>query len=202
MGHLVELGHHRIAAVRGPAPYWSANRRDRAVARFAFLLGHRSVVFVPTGVHPSAVDAIRAEGADVHEVDGDYDAAIAGAAELADSAGGLLVQDMAWPGYSTVPGWIVDGYHTMFVELDAQLAALGVERPDLVVVPTGVGSLLQAALTHYRCDPERAATRVASVEPDTAACVHASRAYCVVPGPGSRSLPTSSASTRASASSR
>lgn len=28
--HLAALGHHRVAAVRGPAAYWSAARRDRA----------------------------------------------------------------------------------------------------------------------------------------------------------------------------
>jgi len=35
LGHLVDLGHRRIAVVRGPAAYWSAMRRDRAVERFA-----------------------------------------------------------------------------------------------------------------------------------------------------------------------
>ena len=39
---------------------------------------------------------------------------------------------------------------TLFPELDDQLADLGLEQPDMVLVPTGVGSLLQAALTHYR----------------------------------------------------
>lgn len=145
----------------------------RAAARFAFLLGHDAAIFVPRGVHPSAVEAIRSEGAGVTEIDGDYDAAVAAAAEHAERIGGVLVQDMAWEGYVDIPSWIVEGYGTMFRELDEQLRELGV-TPDLVVVPTGVGSLLQAAVTHYRSDPSRAATRVASVEPRTAACVYAS----------------------------
>lgn len=33
--HLAGLGHTRIAVVRGPAAYWSAGRRDRAVERLA-----------------------------------------------------------------------------------------------------------------------------------------------------------------------
>jgi diaminopropionate ammonia-lyase len=84
------------------------------------------------------------------------------------------VQDTAWDGYEEVPGWIVAGYSTLFRELDDQLADLGIVRPDLVLVPTGVGSLLLAALTHYRADGAGADAVVVSVEPVEAACVQAS----------------------------
>lgn len=145
----------------------------RAVARFARLLGHRARIFVPDGVHPAAVQAIRDEGADVTTVPADYDEAVRAAARYATDGGGVLVQDTAWNGYEEVPGWIVDGYSTLFRELDDQLADLGIEQPDLVFVPTGVGSLLQACLAHYRV---RAGsdTAVVSVEPVEAACVQAS----------------------------
>jgi diaminopropionate ammonia-lyase len=143
----------------------------RAVARFARLLGHRVRVFVPAGVHPAAVQAIRDEGAQVTEVASDYDQAVSAAAAHAGQVGGVLVQDTAWEGYQEVPGWIVDGYATLFHELDDQL---GGHRPDLVLVPTGVGSLLQAALAHYRGGPAPGDTAVVSVEPDVAACVQAS----------------------------
>jgi diaminopropionate ammonia-lyase len=133
----------------------------RAVARFAGQFGHRAAVFVPDGIHPAAVQAIRDEGADVTHVRGDYDMAVRAAAD----AEGVLVQDTAWDGYETIPGWIVDGYSTLFAELDEQLDV----RPDLLVVPAGVGSLLQAALTH-----RRDGTAVLSVEPRAAACVLAS----------------------------
>ncbi|MFF5232962.1 pyridoxal-phosphate dependent enzyme [Dactylosporangium sp. NPDC000521] len=173
----------------------------RAVARFARQFGHRAAVYVPDGVHPAAVRAIRDEGADVAHVPGDYDTAVAAAAASTGKDGPfvkngedrllvqdsedrplaqdgenrpfvqngedrLLVQDMAWDGYEDVPGWIVDGYSTLFAELPV--------RPDLVVVPAGVGSLLQAALTHYRGRTAPPGTAVVSVEPDSAACVLAS----------------------------
>jgi diaminopropionate ammonia-lyase len=146
----------------------------RAVARTALHVGRRATVLVPVGVHPDAIAAIRGEGALVVEVDGTYDDAVARAAELGAEDGHVLVQDTSWPGYEQVPGWIVDGYDTLFVEIDEQLEAHGVGRPDLVVVPTGVGSLLQAALVHYREQADGAATAVMSVEPDSAACVRAS----------------------------
>ena len=104
----------------------------------------------------------------------DYDEAVRTAARYAADTGGILVQDTAWHGYEEVPGWIVDGYSTLFRELDDQLADLGIDQPDLVLVPTGVGSLLQAALTHYRADSTGADTAVVSVEPVEAACVQAS----------------------------
>jgi diaminopropionate ammonia-lyase len=145
----------------------------RAVARSARLLGHRATIYVPAGrVHPRAVRAIRHEGASVVEVAGNYDAAVTTAARAAeDDAGSVLVQDTAWEGYEQIPGWIVEGYSTLFAEIDDQLAERGLTEPDLVLVPTGVGSLLQAALIHYRGTAAKAQVAVASVEPVTAACM-------------------------------
>ncbi len=65
-------------------------------------------------MHPVAVQAIRDEGADVTHVPADYDEAVQAAARYAADEGGLLVQDTAWDGYEEVPGWIVDGYSTLF----------------------------------------------------------------------------------------
>src|SRR6185437_2606386 len=79
----------------------------RAVARFARQFGHRAAIFVPDGIHPAAVQAIRDEGASVTHVRGDYDAAVQVAASKAD-AETLLVQDMAWDGYEDIPSWIVE----------------------------------------------------------------------------------------------
>lgn len=107
-------------------------------------------------------------------VDGSYDDAVAAARQHADRDDiALLVQDTAFDGYEEVPGWIVEGYSTLFVELDDQLAAQGHAPADLLVVPAGVGSLLQAALNHVRSEPATS-TYVVAVEPDTAACVTAS----------------------------
>ena len=147
----------------------------RAVARFARQLGHCAAIFVPDGVHPGAVQAILDEGATVTHIPGSYDAAVHTAARAADAdEAAILVQDMAWDGYEQIPGWIVDGYTTLFTEIDDQLHDNGIARPDLVVVPAGVGSLLQAALTHYRSGNAATRTAILSVEPQSAACILAS----------------------------
>ena len=143
----------------------------RAVACFARLAGQSAHIVIPPAVHPTAVQAIVDEGAAVTRVDGSYDDAVAAAAKLADDIGGVLVQDTAWEGYEEIPGWIVEGYATLFAEADAQLMSKGLHQPDLVLVPVGVGSLLQGALAHYRGERAARGTAVASVEPEAAACV-------------------------------
>lgn len=142
----------------------------RAVARVAALLGLRSVISVPVGVSTAATKAISAEGATVQLLDMSYDDVVKHVAESADEQT-LVVQDTSWPGYTDIPNWIVDGYDTMLAEVDDQLAEIGAEPPDLVVVPAGVGSLAHAVVAHYRRDGHRPAVLVA--EPETAASVTA-----------------------------
>jgi diaminopropionate ammonia-lyase len=149
----------------------------RAVARVARLVEAGCRVFVPAVAGPDVIAAIAAEGAVVTQVAGSYDEAVAAAAGWAqDQPAAELVQDTAWPGYEQVPAWIAEGYSTLFAEADEQLAAAGAGRPTLVAVPVGVGSLAQAAVTHYRGrEPgTTGGTALLSVEPDTAACLLAS----------------------------
>ena len=135
----------------------------RAVARMAARLGLEAHVFIPDVVSDLAVEAIRSEGATVTIIEDSYDAAVVAAAEAA-AGSAVLIQDSAWPGYEVVPQHIVDGYSTLFREIDLQ--------PDLVVVPMGVGSVAQAAVTHYRS--ESPAPAVLGVEPARAACITSS----------------------------
>ncbi|WP_053226319.1 pyridoxal-phosphate dependent enzyme [Solirubrobacter soli] len=137
----------------------------RALAWVARQLGLNARIYVAGGLPDSTIQAIRDEGADVVETGAIYDDAV----RMAAASGDLLIQDTAWDGYEAIPRAIVTGYSTLFAEIDERLTQ------DLVVVPTGVGSLLQAALEHYRsADGPRPA--VLAVEPVTAACVTASLA--------------------------
>ena len=166
---------YRALQYRPPGPVTVVAATDgnhgRAVARFARRLGHRARIVLPDGVSPAAAQAIRDEDADVIVAGGSYDHAVATAVRLAEESNGVLVQDTSWDGYTDVPGWIVEGYATLFAELDEQLEAGG---PDLVVVPVGVGSLLQAALAHYRTITRTGLSRrtaVLAAEAQAAACL-------------------------------
>ena len=146
----------------------------RAVARMAQLLGLAARVYVPAGTAGKTLKAIADEGAQVVQTDLRYDDVVRTAASSTmNRPADILIQDTAWPGYEEIPHWIVDGYSTMFGEIDAQS---GDRTPDLIAVPTGVGSLLQAALQHYRRTAGQPSPAVLAVEPVTAACVTASLA--------------------------
>jgi diaminopropionate ammonia-lyase len=146
----------------------------RAVARIAALLGLAARIYVPAGTAKETVEAICSEGADVVQTDLVYDEVVwAAASSTAGHRYDVLIQDTAWEGYEQIPQWIVDGYGTLFDEIDEQIGGRGIH---LVAVPTGVGSLLQAALQHYRCPARQQQSAVLAVEALTAACVTASLA--------------------------
>lgn len=151
----------------------------RAVARMVSLLGLTARVYVPAGLSPQALDGIRAEGTRPIEIDAGYDDVVAlAAASTEGRTEDVLIQDTAWEGYTEVPRWIVDGYTTLFREVDQALRADGPPGPgpDLVSCPVGVGSLAQAMVEHYRGGDSggsgaTGAPALLCCEPDSAACV-------------------------------
>ena len=159
----------------------------RAVAFMARLLGFHAHIFVPAGTVPARIEAIKAEGARVTVVDGDYDAAVARSAQEADDRC-LVISDTSWPGYEDAPRRVIEGYSTIFGEIDDALAASGLAQPDMVVVPVGVGAFMSAAVRHYRSTSQTsdAAPIIVGVEPGSANCVQASVEagdLVTVPGP-------------------
>jgi diaminopropionate ammonia-lyase len=144
----------------------------------ARLLGFESRIFVPRGTKAARIRAIESEGATSTVVDGDYDAAIARSAEEM-SERCLVIDDTSWPGYEDIPRWVIQGYGTIFREIDEQIDA----PPTVVLVPIGVGALGAAAVDFYKRTSD---AFVIGVEPTSAACVLASieaGGIVTVPGP-------------------
>lgn len=172
------------AAVAGLGPLSLVAATDgnhgRAVARMARLLGLGAHVLVPAGTAAARIERIESEGARVDVVEGTYDDAVAESARLADDHT-LVVSDTSWEGYTEVPSWVIEGYATIFAEVDEALAGAGAAAPDVVLVPMGVGALTAAVVAHYS-----AGSTVVAVEPLDAACGMASAAAgapAEVPGP-------------------
>jgi diaminopropionate ammonia-lyase len=155
----------------------------RAVARMARLLRLSATILVPDGTAIARIDGIAAEGAEVLVVPGSYDDAVAESAALAGERD-LVISDTSWPGYEDPARGVIEGYSTIFAEIEAQLAGA---VPDLVVVPLGVGALGASAAACLRAGLEPGDGPVLiGVEPDSAACVAAAVAaghVVEVPGP-------------------
>ena len=181
----------------------------RAVAHMARLLGLSATVLVPDGTADARIDGIASEGAEVIVAPGTYDDAISLSADMA-GVRDLVISDTSWPGYEDPPRWVIEGYATIFAEIDAALEGGGVDEAsadagdevtvtadgievgdpvaiDLAVVPLGVGALGAAAGASLRAGFEPGGgPLLVGVEPDTAACVAAAveAGHLVeVPGP-------------------
>ena len=156
----------------------------RAVAAMARLLGLEADIFVPSDMVAARVAGIEQEGARVELVDGTYDDAVTRSAASA-GARRLVISDTSWDGYTTTPRHVIQGYSTIFFEIEDDLRSTGRPGPDVVVVPAGVGALTAAAVAYYR-RPGAPDTTLVSIEPEDAACVLASclaGALTEVPGP-------------------
>jgi diaminopropionate ammonia-lyase len=163
-----EPGLELIAATDG--------NHGRAVARVARMRGLGATILVPAGTAQARIDAIEGEGAAVRVVDGSYDDAVRLSDELAGERR-LVLSDTSWPGYEEVPSWVIEGYATIFHEVDEQAGG----AVDVAFVPIGVGALAAAAARHLA-----GSARLAGLEPAAAACMlESARAGRIteVPGP-------------------
>jgi diaminopropionate ammonia-lyase len=157
----------------------------RALARFARLAGLDAHILVPAGTADARIEAIRSEGATVEMVDGSYEDAV-GRAAHADPRTHLVVSDTSWEGYERIPGWVIEGYDTIFLEIEQQLQDAGMKIPDVVVVPIGVGALGASAAAFADRVWHDGRPALLGVEPVSADCVLVSVArgeITEVPGP-------------------
>jgi diaminopropionate ammonia-lyase len=142
----------------------------QSVAAGARLVGARAVIFVHQGVSPLRRDAIARFSAEIREVPGNYDDAVAQASAQAEANGWTLLSDTSWPGYEDIPMLVMQGYTLITHELAQQLE----KAPTHVFLQAGVGGFA-AALAVSMADLWREAPpRFIVVEPDGAACLLAS----------------------------
>lgn len=115
----------------------------RGVAWTANRLQQNSVVYMPKGSQQIRLENIQALGATASITDSNYDDTVRMTAAQANKHGWVIVQDTAWPGYTDIPNWIMQGYATMGLEAIEQLGSQGVQ-PTHVFLQAGVGSMAAA----------------------------------------------------------
>jgi len=142
----------------------------KAVAWAARELGHKAVIYLPQGASIHRVEAIRQLCAEAYVTDLNYDDAVRLAAASAAQYGWVLVQDTAWPGYTEIPEWIMQGYTIIAHECLEQMP----QAPTHVLLQAGVGSFAGATLAYLVNMLGADYPVTAIVEPHNAACILAS----------------------------
>lgn len=144
----------------------------KGVSWAAGLLGCEVHVYMPKGSVEARAQAIRAAGkAEVVITDLGYDDTVRYAAKMAQEHGWHLVQDTSWPGYETIPSWIIQGYTTMVYEALDQMREKGYARPTHVFLQAGVGAMAGGVLGTLRCTYKDQLPVVSIVEPKEVACI-------------------------------
>ncbi|WIM11521.1 diaminopropionate ammonia-lyase [Enhydrobacter sp.] len=163
--------HEFMAAHKGrrPADFVfttaSSGNHGRSVAMGAQLVGARCVIFLPRFTSAEKEAAIRARGAEVIRIDGDYDTAVAECRRQAGQNGWTIISDTSWPGYETVPRDVMRGYTVLADEIVRQWP----QMPTHVLIQAGVGGLAAALIGYlWATLPQRPLFVI--VEPSSADC--------------------------------
>lgn len=173
---LTELSSPEVKAKLGDLTFAAATdgNHGRGVAWAAAQLGYKSVIYVHKFTSQARIQAIASLGARVEVIDGTYDDAVRQINLDAERHGWHVISDTSWEGYQDIPKWVMQGYTTMFSEVQEQLAAQGFVKPTHIFVQAGVGALAAATIGFYAARFEAERPKTVVVEPDRAACLYRS----------------------------
>jgi diaminopropionate ammonia-lyase len=146
----------------------------RGVAWTASKLGIKSVIYVHNNTAKARIKTIQSYGATVKIINGTYDEAVEQVTVDAKKNNWQIIADTAWEGYEKIPSWIMQGYSTMYLEIQEQLAAIGIIKPTHIFVQAGVGSLAASVVNYYKNLFNEDAPTTIIVEPDNANCIYQS----------------------------
>jgi diaminopropionate ammonia-lyase len=143
----------------------SSGNHGRAVAAGARLFGNRCFIFLPKFTSAEKESAIRAKGAEVIRVDGDYEAAVAECKRQSTENGWTIIADTSWEGYESTPRSVMRGYTVLVEEIVRQWRAGATH----VFVQAGVGGLAAAVIGYLWARYEPRPSCIV-VEPESADC--------------------------------
>jgi len=126
---------------------------------------------MPKGSSMERFNNIKALGADVFITDVNYDDTVRLAKANAEKNGWILLQDTAWEGYTSIPGWIMEGYTTMAYEIIEQLRG---EELTHIFLQAGVGAMAGAITGFFADYYQQNRPVITIVEPNKADCIYKS----------------------------
>ena len=161
----VMKGRHREVTADYVFATASSGNHGRSVAAGAKLFGNKCFIFLPKFTSAEKEEAIRARGAEVIRVDGDYDTAVAECRRRSEENGWTIISDTSWDGYEETPRDVMRGYTVLVEEVIRQWPP----GPTHVFVQAGVGGLAASVIGYLwaRYEPR---PRFIVVEPESADC--------------------------------
>jgi threonine dehydratase len=113
---------------------FSSGNHAQGVAWSAQRLGIKATIVMPSDAPVLKIEGTRALGADVVLYDRMHESREEIAARLAGERGAVLVPSFDDP-------WVIEGQGSAGIEAVEQMAAIGLDPPDLIVTPCGGGGL-------------------------------------------------------------
>lgn len=144
----------------------------RSVAWGARRFGCRCVIYIHREVSDGRREAMEAYGAKVVRVDGNYDDSVRQAQSDATANGWFIVSDTSYPGYTTLPRYVMAGYTLMMEEVLEQTP--GAQPPTHVFLQGGCGGLAASMVAYLWQRLGARRPRLIIVEPVQADCLYRS----------------------------
>ena len=158
----------------------SAGNHGMSVAAGAAAFGAASVVYIAESVPEAFALRLAEQGAKVVRAGANYEASMDAAMQAAEDNGWALLSDSSWPGYTTRPHRLMEGYLVLMAEAIAEMPVV----PTHIFLQAGVGGLASSCAALAR-QVWGDAPRIIVVEPDAAPALHGSvAAGCPVESSG------------------
>jgi len=148
----------------------SDGNHGRAVAWTSKMLGHNSVIFMPSETVTSRITNIESESGKVIIVDGTYDDCVKVASEEAKRNGWFEIADTAYPGYTDIPSWVLNGYSTLFREMEEKITEYKIGKNDLIFLQAGAGAFAASGASWLTEKFGEDRPKIVIVEPMEASC--------------------------------
>ncbi|WP_213777094.1 diaminopropionate ammonia-lyase [Caballeronia sp. dw_276] len=143
----------------------------RALAAAARSIGCRCVIVLHKHVNDERRIAIEALGAEIVQIEGNYDESVKEAARLAREHVWHVVSDTSYDGYEAIPRDVMQGYGTIAAEALEQSDG----RPYThVFIQGGVGGLAAGVISYFAEHDGERRPRFVIVEPVQADCLYQS----------------------------
>ncbi|MEM8959071.1 MAG: pyridoxal-phosphate dependent enzyme [Pseudomonadota bacterium] len=147
----------------------SAGNHGMSVAAGARLFGARARIYLAETVAEDFARRLRDKGAEVVWSGETYEKSVAAAIADAEETGAVHLADGSWPGYSTPPRLVMEGYTVLAEELRESFESAGA-WPSHVYLQAGVGGLA-AAMAYMVRSSWAVQPELIVVEPDAAPCL-------------------------------